>query len=47
MTPKTVIFDLGKVLVDFDFTIAARMFATDRILTAKLHWGRRKRMKAE
>ena len=24
MTPKTVIFDLGKVLVDFDFTIAAR-----------------------
>ena len=24
MTPKTVIFDLGKVLVDFDFAIAAR-----------------------
>lgn len=24
MTPKTVVFDLGKVLVDFDFSIAAR-----------------------
>jgi len=27
--------------------IAARLFSTDRVLTAKLRWGRRRRMKAE
>jgi len=26
-TPKVVVFDLGKVLVDFDYTIAARKIA--------------------
>ena len=35
--PKTVVFDLGKVLVDFDYTIAARKIAArSKIATAEI-----------
>jgi HAD superfamily hydrolase (TIGR01509 family) len=34
MTPTTVVFDLGKVLVDFDWTIAARRIATRSAVAA-------------
>ena len=34
-TPKTVVFDLGKVLVDFDYSIAARRIAAQGTMTLR------------
>jgi FMN phosphatase YigB (HAD superfamily) len=34
-TPKTVVFDLGKVLVDFDYAIAARRIAAQGTMTLR------------
>ena len=32
--PKIIVFDLGKVLVDFDYSIAGRRIAADANLSA-------------
>lgn len=57
LMPKAILFgNYGLVFAGFGYMalfatacifIAARVFSTDRVLTAKLRWGRRRRMKAE
>jgi ABC-2 type transport system permease protein len=57
LTPNAVMFgNYGLIFAGYCYMalfaatcifVAARIFATDRILTAKLRWGRKRRMKAE
>jgi len=57
LTPNAVMFgNYGLVFAGYGYMalfatacifVAARIFSTDRILTAKLRWGRKRRMKAE
>jgi ABC-2 type transport system permease protein len=57
LMPKAILFgNYGLVFFGFGYMalfatacifIAARIFSTDRVLTAKLRWGRKRRMKAE
>ena len=57
LMPKAILFgNYGLVFFGFGYMalfatacifVAARLFSTDRVLTAKLRWGRRRRMKAE
>jgi len=57
LMPKAILFgNYGLVFFGFGYMalfatacifVAARLFSTDRVLTAKLRWGRKKRMKAE
>jgi ABC-2 type transport system permease protein len=56
LAPRALLFgDYGIVFVGFGYMglfatacifVAARVFSTDRVLTAKLRWGRKRRMKA-
>ena len=57
LMPKAILFgNYGLVFAGFGYMalfatacifVAARVFSTDRVLTAKLRWGRKRRMKAE
>jgi len=57
LTPKAILFgNYGLVFGGFAYMalfaaacifVAARLFSSDRVLTAKLRWGRRRKMKAE
>jgi ABC-2 type transport system permease protein len=57
LTPKAILFgNYGLVFAGFAYmalfaaaciAIAARLFSSDRVLTAKLRWGRRRKAKAE
>jgi len=57
LAPKAILFgNYGIVFAGFAYMalfaaacifVAARLFSTDRVLTAKLRWGRKRRMRAE
>ncbi len=57
LTPKAILFgNYGLVFAGFGYmalfaaaciVVAARLFSSDRVLTAKLRWGRKKKMKTE
>ena len=57
LMPKAILFgNYGLVFAGFGYMalfatacifVAARVFSTDRVLTAKLRWGRKRKMKAE